>query len=385
MYKLDDTVFNDNAGGTKSVLVVDDDEAIRLLIRNILEPDYIVVEAVDAAHALEYINDSDFDVILIDHHLGGRDGLDLLIELREDRKVDSVIIFMTSDTSRDLTAQAFRENADDFIGKPINRRLFKYAVQDALLKKDLERQLREAISNAKIEESKTLLIAMASHELHTPLIPMIGLSSALYKRNEDGTLSKDALSDGLLRIAEAARDLNDMIGDILEVASMNKNDILMRMEHTDIRALIERLQRDYRNVALDKGLYLFVTMPEGPQTLFIDGKRLQQVLRLIIDNAIKFTEFGDVEIGLKLEAEDVVLFVRDTGAGIAAEFQERLFKVFEKIDMKSGRSPGLGVGLYLCRRIVEMLGGTIEAESIPGRGSTFSIRLPKTPEYNAES
>lgn len=381
MYKLDDRIMRNKAGGAaKTVLVIDDDEAIRLLIRNILEPDYIVFEAVDAAGALTLIETSDFDVILIDHHLGGRDGLDLLIELREDRKVDSVIIFMTADTSRDLTAQAFRENADDFIGKPINRRLFKYAVSEALNKKETGRQLREAVAKAEIEESKNLLIAMASHELHTPLIPLIGLSSALYKRNEEDNLDKDTLSDGLKRIAAAARRLNELIGDVLEAASMNNNNLQLQRENIDVRAMLEAVRQDYREAAEEKGLNLFVTISKYGHPLFVDVKRLRQVLRLIVDNAIKFTEFGEVEIGFKAGVEDVLFFVRDTGSGILPEFQERLFEVFEKVDMKSGTSPGLGVGLYLCRRIVEtMLGGTIGVESTFGRGSMFQIRLPKLP------
>ncbi|MBF0456561.1 MAG: hybrid sensor histidine kinase/response regulator [Nitrospirae bacterium] len=379
MYKLDDRIMRGKAGGAaKTVLVIDDDEAIRLLIRNILEPDYIVFEAVDAAGALTQIGASDFDVILIDHHLGGRDGLDLLIELREDRKVDSVIIFMTADTSRDLTAQAFRENADDFIGKPVNRRLFKYAVSEALQKKETERQLREAVAKAEIEESKNLLIAMASHELHTPLLPLIGLSSALLKRNNEDTLDKDVLSDGLKRIVAAARRLNEIIGDILEVASMNKKDLLPQWEKTDVRTLMESLREDYREAADEKGLRLFITIPEGEHSLDIDSKRLRQVLSLIIENAVRFTEFGEVEIGFDERVEDVLFFVRDTGSGILPEFQKRLFESFEKVDMKSGTSPGLGVGLYLCRRIVEtMLGGTIELESTLGRGSRFTVRIPK--------
>ncbi|MBF0487967.1 MAG: hybrid sensor histidine kinase/response regulator [Nitrospirae bacterium] len=383
MYKLSDRSMREKAGGgAKTVLIIDDDDAIRLLIRNILEPDYVIFEAKDAASALTQIGESDFDVILVDHHLGGRDGLDLLIELRQDRKVDSVIVFMAADTSRDLTAAAFRENADDFIGKPINRRLFKYAVSEALQKKETGRQLREAVSAAKLEESKNLLIAMASHELYTPLLPLIGLSNALYKRNEEDTMDKDVLSDGLKRIVGAARQLNEIIGDIFEVTSMNKNGIPPRMEDTDVRAMFEGVKQDYREAAAEKGLNLFVTMPEGAHTLVSDGKRLRQVLRLIVDNAIKFTEFGEVEIGFTVsEDDDALLFVRDTGTGILPEFQKRLFDVFEKEDMKSGMSPGLGVGLYLCRRIVEqMLGGTIEVDSTYGRGSKFQIRLPMPPQ-----
>ncbi|MEO5359444.1 MAG: hybrid sensor histidine kinase/response regulator [Nitrospirota bacterium] len=378
MYKLDENNLKVKAGGAKTVLVVDDDEAIRILIRNILEPDYIVFEAVDAAGALTQTTAADFDVILLDYNLGGRDGLDLLIELREDRKVDAVIIFMTSDTSRDLAAQAFRENADDFIGKPINRRLFKYAISEAVKKKETERQLRETAVITKIEESKNLIIAMASHELHTPLIPLIGLSSALYKRSEEDNLDKDVLSDGLKRIVAAARRLNEIIGDILEVASLKRSDHPMHYEDIVIRAMLEQLQLYYKEAAADKGLNLVITMPEGEHTIFTDGKRLRQVLRLIVDNAIKFTKFGEVEIGYDVGEEDVLFFVRDTGSGILPEFQERLFDAFEKVDMKSGTSPGLGVGLYLCRRIVEtMLGGVIEVDSTLGRGSQFTIRLPE--------
>ncbi|MCG6551144.1 MAG: hybrid sensor histidine kinase/response regulator [Candidatus Magnetominusculus sp. LBB02] len=381
MLNLDDRVKRYKVvGDVRTVLVIDDDEALRLLIHNILEPDYLVFDAADANGALEQIVASDFDAILLDHHLGGRSGLDLLVELREDRKVDSAIIFMTSDTSRDLATQAFRENADDFIGKPINRQLFKYAVSEALKKRDTQRQLQQAVAKAEIDEMKNLIIALASRELHTPLIPLIGLSSALYKQNEADTLDKDVLSDGLKRIAEAARQLNEIIGDILEVAAMNKGAQPLQREDTNLRTLIEGLRLEFRDAAEDKGLRLFVTMPDGGHSLFVDGKRLVQAMRFIVDNAIKFTEFGTVEIGLSYGVDDVVFFVSDTGAGIVPEYTARLFESFEKVDMKSGMSPGLGVGLYLCRRIVEtMLGGTIEVESTFGRGSRFQIRIPKPP------
>ncbi|MBF0517176.1 MAG: HAMP domain-containing histidine kinase, partial [Nitrospirae bacterium] len=273
----------------------------------------------------------------------------------------------------------FRENADDFIGKPINRRLFRYAVSEAIQKRETQRQLQEAVTKAQIEESKNLLISMASHELHTPLIPLIGLCSALFKRNEEDNLDKDVLSDGLMRIVAAARRLNEIIGDILEVTSMKRSDLPPQEQITDIREMLEAISQEYAQAAAAKGLNIFVTVPLDAHFLYVDGKRLRQVMRLIVDNAVKFTEFGEVEIGFKVEEEAVLLFVRDTGAGILPEFQERLFDAFEKAEMKSGMSPGLGVGLYLCRRIVEsMLGGAISVDSTLLRGSQFTIRLPNT-------
>jgi PAS domain S-box-containing protein len=247
-------------------------------------------------------------------------------------------------------------------------------------------ELTEQLERANIElkglsEAKSNFVSAVSHDLRTPLTTIIeGISLV-----EDGTLGEvNEEQKKFLKLAiEDAERLNDFINDILDLAKIEAGKIVVKKTKVDPKEQIERLKKSYENYARDKGLELFVELPAEEVSVLADAGHYYRVLTNFISNAIKFTfAGGKIKIRVEKQKGDLVLTsVQDTGVGIAPENKPQIFQKFEQVEQNK-RQLGSGLGLALCKELVELNGGKIGFRSEVNKGSNFYFSLPVYDEIN---
>ena len=245
----------------------------------------------------------------------------------------------------------------------------------ALWKASLLEQARSA------DAAKTSLLATLSHELRTPLAALEGYGELL----EDeilGPLSPPQ-RDALVRLRTVSRHLGALIEDILTYASLEADRLAIRLAPFEVTALLDSLLPYVEPVAREKGILFRLELGAELPALVSDEDRLRQILLNLVQNAVKFTERGEVLLRVTAgtptaEGTSTLRFaVRDTGVGIAAADLPRLFRPFSQLeDVQSRRHRGTGLGLYISRSLAVILGGRIEVVSRPGDGSQFTLVLP---------
>jgi CheY-like chemotaxis protein len=179
---------------------------------------------------------------------------------------------------------------------------------------------------------------------------------------------------------KAALELSEMVNDLLDLAKVEAGKLTVEVMDFSVEALMGTLRSLFRPLQQDAAIALVFDVPEGVPPLHTDETKVAQILRNLLSNALKFTEKGEVRVTVAHEPErDAVVFsVKDSGIGIAPADQALVFEEFSQIaNPLQKRAKGTGLGLPLCKRLSELLGGTISLESAPGRGSTFAVSLPR--------
>lgn len=241
-------------------------------------------------------------------------------------------------------------------------------------------QLSAAIAKAEhANKAKSEFLAKMSHEFRTPLNAIIGYSELLREEIEDSQ-SPENLMD-LDRILTAAKHLLALINDILDISKIEAGRMELHLELFDVKQLISEVLSTMRTLVEKNGNQLLVEYDDCPGAMMSDPLKLRQILLNLIGNAGKFTHQGKVVLRvsrLMHEGENWVrLQVQDTGIGIAAEDQKKLFQAFAQVDASTTRKyGGTGLGLAITQRFAHMMGGTMHVESVLGQGSTFELRLP---------
>jgi signal transduction histidine kinase len=219
-----------------------------------------------------------------------------------------------------------------------------------------------------------------SHELRTPLNAIIGFTGALLMKLP-GPLTPDQ-DKQLNTIRTSARHLLSLINDILDVAKIEAGKVSVTVERIQCQDLIRQTCDSLRPLAAQKGLALMLELPPEPIVIDSDRRALTQIIINLVNNAVKFTEHGTVAVSLAqtLEAGQLhtELSVTDSGTGIKSEDQSKLFQAFSQLDSTSTRhAEGAGLGLFLCKNLASLLGGTLSFTSEFGSGSTFTLSLPE--------
>jgi signal transduction histidine kinase/AraC-like DNA-binding protein len=249
------------------------------------------------------------------------------------------------------------------------------------------RLYRQAVEGRRAAEEanrmKSRFLSTISHELRTPLNLIVGLSGILLQESEEGNapLPEPAQRD-VERIQAYAQHLGGLIGDVLDLAISDAGQLRLNREYVDLGQALRMISESGRQLAADKGLMWQVTLPENGPWVFGDLTRLRQVALNLVNNAIKFTEQGTVSLNVEVSDGNVTVRVRDTGLGIPLDEQAAIFSEFSRSERSIELGfQGLGLGLAICKRLVEYHGGAIGVESTGsvGGGSTFFFTLPTVP------
>ena len=246
------------------------------------------------------------------------------------------------------------------------------AIQHARLFRELEEKGRELELASR---HKSEFLANMSHELRTPLNAVLGYTELVLDSIYGEVPEK--IRDVMARIDKSGRHLLGLINDILDLSKIEAGQLALSLADYSMKELVQTVFAAVEALAAEKKLALKVDVAADLPRGRGDERRLSQVLLNLLGNALKFTEAGEIRVKAGLEDGQFVVSVADTGPGISASDQARIFEAFQQVDSSLTRKKGgTGLGLSIARRIVELHGGRLWVESVPGKGSTFSFTVP---------
>ncbi|HKE83811.1 MAG TPA: ATP-binding protein [Vicinamibacterales bacterium] len=374
------------------VLVADDNADMREYLGRILRPSYHVESVPDGKTALDRIRANPPDLILTDVMMPNLDGFGLLSAIRGDEHLRSLpVIMLSARAGEEARIEGLTASADDYLVKPFSARdlLARIGSQLALarLRKESDAALRSR--SEELEESERKLreadarkdefLALLAHELRNPLAP-IRTGLELIRLAGDSQESVKKTRELMERqVAHMVR----LIDDLLDISRIASGKIVLQRVPTALNALVQGAI-DAQRLAIDANrIDLSLELPQRPCVVNVDPTRFVQVLSNVIHNALKFTpSHGRIRVSALTLAvggvpdAQLAISVTDNGMGIAKDVLPRVFDLFAQGDRGSGHG-GLGIGLALARRLMELHGGTIDAYSQgPGHGSTFVMKMP---------
>ena len=373
-----------------NILVVDDQPAKLLSYSAILNGlDANLVMAGSAREALDHLLKSEFAVVLVDVCMPELDGFELAAMIREHPRFRrTAIIFVSGVHLTDLDRlKGYEYGAVDYVPVPVVPEILRAKVNiflDLYRKtRQLERlnrnlELRVAERTAELVDAgrrKDEFLAMLAHELRNPLAA-VRLAAQLVVLPD---LPQTQLTKSAAIIQRQVEHLVRLIDDLVDVSRITRGLISLRREPTEISAVVAQAIEASRPVIDAKHHTLTVSVPDESLTVNGDPARLSQVLANILNNAAKFTDPGGrIALSVRRKADAVVIRITDNGAGISEEMLPRVFDLFTQVERPLDRaSTGLGIGLALVHRLVEMHGGHVLARSDgPGKGAELIVQLP---------
>jgi len=260
---------------------------------------------------------------------------------------------------------------------------FATVSQDVTERRQMADSLRQLAGDLAVaDRQKNEFLATLAHELRNPLAPLTHMIEVLKRTDHDSRTRALAVTT----MERQLRQLVRLVDDLLDLNRITHNRLELRKDRIDLAATLGQAVDAVRPLAAASGHELIVRLPAGPLELSADAVRLAQVFGNLLNNACKYTRAGGrITVELKRQGDDAIVTVADTGEGIPPDRLHSIFDMFTQIDAARERSQGgLGIGLTLVRRLVEMHGGSVEARSAgPGQGSEFVARLPIVVEHGA--
>ena len=245
--------------------------------------------------------------------------------------------------------------------------------------KELAQERRVTEQLRRVDKLKDEFLANTSHELRTPLNGIIGLTESMI----DGAAGKlsDQANVNLSMVASSGKRLASLVNDILDFSKLKTHSLVLNKKATDLRVLTDIVLKFSEPLLNGKELSLKNGIPKGIPPVDGDPDRLQQILHNMIDNAIKFSEKGEIEVSAQASNEFVNISISDSGIGIPADKLVSIFQSFEQVDASMEKEHGgTGLGLAISQQLVELHGGSIQVESEVGIGSTFTFTIPVSKE-----
>ncbi len=252
--------------------------------------------------------------------------------------------------------------------------------------------IRDITSEKEVDRMKTEFISMVSHELRTPLTSIMGFAKIVRKKLEKvikphlnmgapkvRRSSEQIMGNMDIIISESLR-LTELVNDTLDISKMDDGKVEWKMVENDLRGIFEQSLASSVTLFTEKRLEWSMYVPDDLPKVVVDWDRMIQVMVNLISNAVKFTDKGGIKLLAERRNSEVLVSVRDTGCGIPREEHKRIFERFKQVgDTLTDKPKGTGLGLPICKHIVEMHGGSIWVESMPGKGSSFFFSLPLRP------
>jgi signal transduction histidine kinase len=359
------------------VLIVDDNADMRAYLGRLLGARWEVETAQDGVAALERIRQSVPDLVIADVMMPVLDGFGLLKAIRTTPAFEKLpVMLLSARAGEEASSEGLRAGADDYVIKPFSARDLLARVESRLVQARLhaaERQAREIAEQA--NRARDVFFTMLSHELRTPLMAVLAWTALL----KDNRLDPSEAVHALELIERNARVQRRLVDDLLDISRIVTG--RLRIDPRPVASLAQMVGMvvdSFRPAALAKNLIVETALETGAGVVNGDSERLQQVVWNLLSNAIRFTPPGGrIQLRYARHGDQIELLVRDSGQGIPPEALPHLFERYWQGRNGERRSQGLGLGLAIAHRIMELHGGSIAAASDgDGLGATFTVTLP---------
>ena len=268
------------------------------------------------------------------------------------------------------TGEAVALRSKDEVGaltSAFNDLVARFAAAESAYHRDLRRA-------AAADRDRAQFLAAVSHELRTPLNAVLGFADVLMK-GVDGALTEGQREE-VQQIRDSGAHLNDLIEDILDLSAIESGQLKLHFAAVDLRAIAQDVVRELSVLAAKS--HLALRLEDGAAvSVWADKRRVRQIVSNVVGNAVKFTQVGEVVVRVSERGAFGQVTVRDTGPGIRESERQIVFEEYRQAGAERARHRGTGLGLAIARRLATMQGGSIELDSEIGRGSTFTLYLPK--------
>jgi signal transduction histidine kinase len=365
----------------RKILVVDDDRLnIRILGEILKGQGYSLAEADSGEHALELYATFHPDLVLLDVMLPGIDGFETCRRLKRDYGAKSApIIFITAKSESDAVVEGFSAGGVDYLPKPFKPKEVVARIRTHMQNKILSEQQKSLVEQlSKANSAKNRFLGMAAHDLRNPLASIRGIAEFL----SDGAVGP--LNPEQRELTQTIRDASQsmlvMVNELLDVATIEAGELNLAVEVHNLGELIAKCAAMTNREAAKKKTHVTVEPSASPVLLPIDPAKMKQVVDNLLSNAVKFSPPGSsisATVSQDTGNGTCSFSVRDQGPGIPDDERDKLFKDFSRLSVKpTGGEKSTGLGLAICRKIVEAHRGTIVAENLPTRGCEFRVTLP---------
>ncbi len=347
-------------GAGEHILIVDDSEANReILSRRLEEQNYKTEQAFDGASALAALREQPFDLILLDIMMPGMDGIAALRSIREQSSLAELPVIMATalDDSANV-ADSLCLGANDYVTKPLD-----FPVVLARVKTHL--------TIRKLAQTKDEFLRIASHDLKSPLHAINLAAHALAVRDP-------ALASFVSMLRDRVAQMKKIVEDFLDFQAMEDGRIQLNLADADLNVVARQTVQEQTEYAAGKGISLSADLDPNLPMVHADVARLEQVAANLIGNAIKFCPKGaQVKVRARRAEGGVSFEVEDNGPGLRPEDLPKLFAKYARLSNKpTGSEKSSGLGLAICKQIIDLHGGKIRGSQNDGPGSTFSFWLP---------
>ena len=375
------------------ILILDDEASIRSSLSSFLSDlGYEAVTACNGEEGISIVENERIDLAFVDLRMPQVSGIEFLEYVEESKRILPTVVISGADDIN-LAIESLRRGAWDYLTKPIcNVDIIDVTIKRLLerarlirvereyhinLEREVEKQTRELEEAKNQAESanrlKTSLLLNMSHEVRTPINGILSFIELLEEDScteEDRSQYHQVVKDSSLRMLR-------LLSNIIDISKIETGIIDLKHDHVSVGGLIRESVDSLRPMAKKKGLEVSCSSKSSDDPIVIlDNIKLSQVITNLVQNAIKFTDTGSIEVSSRWRRGSMSIEVADTGTGIPEQEQELVFERFRQGSVGTGSREGLGLGLSICRSYVNAMNGSISIRSAIGDGTTFTVEIP---------
>lgn len=365
------------------ILIVDDTPENLISLRKVLEINGFEVDtAASGEEALRKVLKTSYVLIILDVQMPDMDGFEVASAISGFSKArDTAIIFLSAvNTETQFVKQGYSSGGLDYITKPVDinilllkvKTFYRIYEQSRKLIEMKAKLLEEIEFRKEAENKKDEFISVASHELKTPLTSIKGYLQLLHRTIE--SRDEEKIKKQLTKVEDQVEKLHQLVVDLLDISRIESGELKLNKAYFSLDKLLDQVIENARQTNPDHDIKR--NGYAGAQ-VFADEMRLEQVLVNFITNAVKYSPGkNEININVKILPGKLYIGVQDFGIGIGSHDLANIFNKFYRVEEVTQRFHGLGIGLFICRQIIEKHGGEIGAKSVPGEGSEFYFCIP---------